>query len=138
VGTIAFIYSYIIVAVIVLLQIVVAVLLDNFFRSAQRTKEEEAIQMGETLKNPLDAILDYLAKSFMSDEDLQRKIRSLFDNMDIDGSGSITYLELMEGVHRSSPNSGLRLTEEDFYEITGLPIPKCYAFLKRGPFFALT
>ena len=86
------------------------------------------MQMGETLKHPLDAILDFLAKSFMSDEDLLRRIRALFDNMDIDRSGSITYVKLMEGVQRSSPDSGLRLTEEDFYEITGLPIPKRYAF----------
>jgi hypothetical protein len=73
---------------------------------------------GEFTKQPLDAILDFLAKSFMSAEDLQVRIRQVFRNLDIDRSGSISYVELMEGVHRSDPDSGLRLTEEDFFEIT--------------------
>jgi len=86
-ATITFIYVY--VVVLVLLQITVAVVLEKFFQSSQKTIEDDAMKKGEFTKQSLDAILDFLAKSFLSAEDLQIKMRQLFRNLDVDRSGNI-------------------------------------------------
>ena len=89
IAMITFIYVYVVVVVLVLLQITVAVVLEKFFQTSQKTMEDHAMKKGEFTKQPLDAILEFLAKSFMSAEDLQMKMRQLFRNLDVDRSGNI-------------------------------------------------
>ena len=79
-----FVFSYIVIVVWVLLQVSVAVLLDNFVSHTMR--EEELAKLQKQLEgrgknentNPLDPVLQKLLKGFVDDADLSNKILTLY------------------------------------------------------------
>ena len=86
--------------IIVILQLVVAVLLDNFFRAQMLAIEEEAmaeataINASNTLY-PLDPLMEDLAVNFTTSQDLELRIERFFNVMDIDRGGAISIGEVI-------------------------------------------
>ena len=97
------------------------VLLDNFFRSSQQVKEEEAAHQaaGQAGANVLDPLLKYLAKNFVSARDLDLKLLGMFHIFDVEGRNKLSYQDMALGVQRASPaTSTTYLSEEDYFEMT--------------------
>ena len=79
-----YIFSYIIIVVWVLLQVSVAVLLDNFVSYTMKEEELAKLQKQQEGKskcentNPLEPLLQKLMKGFVDDTDLTTKIEKLY------------------------------------------------------------
>eukprot|EP00960_Hanusia_phi_P003962 116421-Hanusia_phi.AAC.1 len=122
VGTVAFIYSYVLIVVIVLLQVLVAVLLENFFTAARNEKAKiyEEFDKSEVskLQNPLENLLGTLSVQFSTQEDLDERMEMLFRMFDKDRGGTLSFEELSEGLHRMFPQSN-RLSEDEYFIFSG-------------------
>lgn len=90
-----FFVSYILIASIMLLNVVVAVLLDEFIATVTREKEEQAHQEYlEKERRKISGCLDPLTKSltlFEDEEDLASRIASIYNKLDEDDSGGLNY-----------------------------------------------
>ena len=133
---VAFIYIYVIVIIFVLVQVVVAVLLDNFFRvSKEQQNQEQASENNEKRKLDdlltqheryhFDFFLEHLVKHFKTDDDLHKRIRSMFNFLDVDRSGAIDFIELSEGMFRlrsnvfkGSDGDTMRMTLDEWDDLT--------------------
>jgi hypothetical protein len=77
----------------------VAVLLDNFVNASARDEAEAQLQAIEEaksfkeIKNPLEPLLVRLIKGYVDDADLTRRLRTLYQILDSDGSGGLSALE---------------------------------------------
>jgi hypothetical protein len=80
-----YIFSYIVLVVWVLLQVSVAVLLDNFVSYTMKEEELAKLQKQQEGKskcdnaNPLEPVLQKLMKGFVDDSDLTAKIENIFE-----------------------------------------------------------
>lgn len=113
-----FFLSYILIANMVLVNIVVAVLLDNFITSVSNEKAEEKKRLRETelKKKPkvtgvLDPVLSGLSQ-FSGPVDLTKRIQSLYKFVDIDDNGGLSFEELREGLRKFPSTPHIKLTEE--------------------------
>ena len=83
-ATAGFIISYVLVINWTLLQVSVAVLLDNFVSETAREKaHQRSLQIEETrakdnMGNPLDPLLKIIANEYVDDQDLDQCLRRLF------------------------------------------------------------
>jgi hypothetical protein len=93
-----------------MLNIVVAVLLDEFVNTTQQSKDELAAKamLGIRVFHPLDPLLEKLLQ-FTTESDLCAKIQSLYGMLDQDDNGGIGYVELQEGLRKLS--NGVNGTE---------------------------
>ncbi|EKX32156.1 hypothetical protein GUITHDRAFT_148822 [Guillardia theta CCMP2712] len=119
----AFFTSYMLIAGIVLMNIVVAVLLDEFLNCMCKIREEERAKQAysrasEVDFHPLDSLLDVLAMN-RSAEELQDSINTLFLSLDSDLSGSITFQELVDGLNKLNLKKGVLLTQDDWEGLIG-------------------
>ncbi len=79
-----FLLTYIIIVNWVLLQVSVAVLLDNFINTTGNIEQEEEFRKSnetrklEQLENPLEPLLDQISNKFLSDNDLNDTLLLLF------------------------------------------------------------
>ena len=79
-----YVFSYIVIVVWVLLQVSVAVLLDNFVSYTIKEEEQAKLQKQQEGKskcdntNPLEPLLQKLMKGFVDDPDLTSKITLLY------------------------------------------------------------
>jgi voltage-gated sodium channel len=120
-----FFVSYVLVASIVLVNIVVAVLLDEFIASVTARKEAEERQQAQERETEWDekritGVLDPLTSSltlFNDNEDLTNMVANLFSKLDVDGSGGLTYEEFKERVKKVTPTP-VFLNHDDFDIIT--------------------
>ena len=121
---VAFIFiSYVLVVGVVLINVVVAVLLDEFLRSIQRYKEEEQAikdnlvrhavdsKLGNLVHGPIDPLLRGLM-DFQSEQELHALILKLYVRIDIDESGTVTREEINQGLKKV--DRSLHITEEEF------------------------
>eukprot|EP00960_Hanusia_phi_P033530 750499-Hanusia_phi.AAC.4 len=122
VGIVAYIYSFVLFVVLVLLQVLVAVLLENFFSAAKREREkllmEHEDQNMSSAANPLQSLLSSLSVQFATPCDLEQRMDLIFQILDCDRGGTLSYDEFSEGLHKMFPVSN-RLTEDDFFSFTG-------------------
>ena len=120
-GVVIFFTSFICIVVFTLLPVVVAVLLDNFTTAARRLREEhdlyKLLEQRSRNINTLDPLLECLM-SYESEEDLAFKLRSIFEGMDIDEGGLITYQELYEGLYKMGFQPPIRLSVEEYENLT--------------------
>ena len=114
-----FFISIVLVCGIVLTNVVVAVLLDEFAGSVSREKEikaahdiYEANQVLE-LTGPLDKLLAPLAQ-YTTLTDLKTKISSLFELMDVDDNSRLTKREMQMGLKTAA---SIYLSEEDWEDV---------------------
>ncbi len=82
-GPFAFIFTYVVLVVWVLLQVSVAVLLDNFVSHTMKADDEKklALQMeakSNEATNVLEPVLKKLLRGYTDEEDLTAKIDALF------------------------------------------------------------
>jgi len=89
----------------VLLNIVVAVLLDEFIDSVDNARVQEEQQKREKEKAEkkketfcLDPVLETLSK-FDTSQDLRMRIRELYRKLDIDRSETLSFQEFAQGMH---------------------------------------
>jgi hypothetical protein len=81
-------------------------LLDNFFRAAQQSKEEEALAASERRQNaqsnlfPLDPVMEDLVTNFTTFEDFEMRVDRLFNSFDVDRGGAISRDELSHGLQK--------------------------------------
>jgi hypothetical protein len=123
-----FFVSYIIINGIVLLNIVVAVLLDEFMTTVARSKAKEASeatrQVREELKKqnstsagPLDALVRGML-DFTNYDDLMRRISNLYNRLDLDDSGAVSLEELNLGLGKLKLSKPVRLSVDEFNLMT--------------------
>jgi hypothetical protein len=88
-----FFIVYLLIASMVLMNVVIAVLLDNFIMSVSKAKElEMRIEEYEKSKKKICGILDPVTSmltSFDNEEDLMHRIDDLYHELDTDGSGGL-------------------------------------------------
>ena len=116
-GRLAFVYSYVCITVFMLLQVVVAVLLDSFYRA--RLKDQEEMADAKALRerkallqiHPLDPLLEDLANGFDTVGDLNRRLNALFQSFDTDRTGTLSFTEFFTALFKLK---GVRLRHEDF------------------------
>ena len=96
-----FFILYMLICYLMLVNIVVAVLLDEFLttmtnnRSAQRISK---VLGSEPQKSPLEPLLAVLAANLKSDEDLSMSIGGFFRRLDVDMNGSLGFHEFADGL----------------------------------------
>ncbi|EKX42342.1 hypothetical protein GUITHDRAFT_111617 [Guillardia theta CCMP2712] len=117
---------YMLIVNVVLMNIVVAVLLDEFISTVERERSEKKARNEETLiglvrefhaRGPLDPLVTSLM-DFSTLEELSLKIFQLYQKMDLDESGSVNLEELNFGLKKLKLSPPVTLTEEDWDAIT--------------------
>ena len=120
-GVVIFFTSFICLVVFTLLPVVVAVLLDNFSTASRTLREardkEKLLEERQKEMHTLDPLLECLM-SYESEEDLTFKLYSIFQALDIDEGGLITFQELYEGLHKMGFKPPIKLTLEEYDSIT--------------------
>ena len=120
-GVVIFFTSFICLVVFTLLPVVVAVLLDNFSTASRTLREardkEKLLEERQKEMYTLDPLLECLM-SYESEEDLTFKLYSIFQALDIDEGGLITFQELYEGLHKMGFKPPIKLTLEEYDSIT--------------------
>lgn len=115
-----FFVSFVLIGSVVLLNVVVAILLDEFIATVTRAKE--AKERSEELaleKRKVKGCLDQLTRSLITFEDqhdLQNKIGELYEHLDEDGSGGLNFEEFQLGLMEMI--STISITRDDFDAIT--------------------
>jgi len=64
---------------------------------------------------PLDPLLQQLGLTFHTKADLESKIQRIFDRIDVDGSGSVDYQEIEQGLKKIVAN--MKLSREEYDSI---------------------
>jgi hypothetical protein len=117
-----FFVTYVFICSIVLLNVVVAVLLDEFISSVTREKEEqEREQIRVNNKKKITGCIDTLTKTlttFEDEEDLISKIDEIYDRLDMDGSGGLNFDEFRAGIKTLPGCHNVHVTLDDFELIT--------------------
>ena len=121
-GPCFFFISFIVIVGWVLLQVVVAVLLDNFTEASYQEKmrkEQEKLKNEKFVQKVhiLDPLLAGLAH-FDTAEDLTKRIRLLFQVLDSDDSGSLSFQELADGLRKFRVKPRIELSKSDWNAMT--------------------
>ena len=109
-----------------MLNIVVAVLLDEFVNTTQQSKDELAAKaiLGFRVSRPLDPFLEQLIH-FTTESDLCAKIQSLYSMLDQDDNGGIGHVELQEGLRKLSHGADgtemMHLSPDEFSALVRTP-----------------
>jgi hypothetical protein len=118
-----FFVSYVLIVGVVLLNVVVAVLLDKFLRSIQshqdeqneikEKKERDAVdsKLGVLVRGPIDPLLRGLL-DFQCEQELHANMLKLYLRIDIDESGTVTHEEINEGLKKV--DKSLHINKEEF------------------------
>ena len=123
----AFFTSYMLIVGIMLMNIVVAVLLDEFISSVEHEKAStEASRLHALAKDselfdcgPLDPLMKSLS-NFKDRDELSKRIFKLWERFDLDESGGVHLKEFNAGLQKVLSGSGIecQITPEDFEQIT--------------------
>jgi len=115
-----FFVSFVIIVGWVILNIVVAVLLDEFVESVTKDRNEEIEKVlaqenkqMRSLGSPLDPLLHILS-TFTTSTDLSARITKIFELIDIEEVGSVSYEDFMYGLRQLSFNPPIHLSYDDF------------------------
>ena len=99
-----------------MLNVVVAILLDEFIATVTREKEDEERRWKEEQeRRKITGCLDPITNGlviFDNQEDLEGRINQIFSKLDEDDSGGISYEELKMGLKESFRN--VHFTRDDF------------------------
>ena len=118
----AFFVIFIIISNIILINVCVAVLLDEFVSATIRDKEaaERALEK-ENQKRRITGVLDPITTElqyFDSRENLVDRIDNMYTTLDEDGSGGLSFAEFKHGLLNLDDMSKIHMTMEDFDQIT--------------------
>ena len=117
-----FFVSYVLIGNILLLNVVVAVLLDEFLANVQREKERAAALVeAEASKQRITGVLDPITSTltnYQDADDLAETMDTVYKRLDADGSGGLNFDEFKEGIRRLPGTSRIHMTHDDFEIIT--------------------
>ena len=111
-----YLYSYVGLVNYVLLQVLVAVLLESFFEDISHNVANE--EKCETKAYRLDPLMEVLLTHFDTEDDLANRIAGFFRVFDADNSGLLSLHELQEGIRKLPLPRPCNMTMEDFEEMT--------------------
>jgi len=123
IGVAIFFVSYILIVVTVILNVVLAVLLDEFLKAQDQDERDKALEkqlddgLARQFFNPLDPLLKHLSEFHNSDE-MATRIQQAFEAFDYNKNGVIDFLEVKVGLERLSLRPKIKLLEEDWREMT--------------------
>jgi hypothetical protein len=115
--------SYILIVVTVVLNVVLAVLLDEFLKAQDHQKHEQKEQRGKSSEGThhfcgaLDPFLKYLSEFYNSDE-MPMRIEEAFNLLDYNNTGFVNFLKVKVGLERLKFYPKVKLLEEDWRDIT--------------------
>jgi len=120
-----FFSSYIFVVGLVLMNVVVAILLDAFVTSVERERlllHDQHEMLAKTTKaqrteGALDALTSTLSY-FSSPLDLEQKLRKLFHRMDLDENYALSFENFSKGLRHLNFTPALRISRDDFNIVT--------------------
>ena len=114
--------SYFVIANIILLNVVIAVLLDEFVTNVEREEEKALNKLErENSKRRITGVLDPITQQlthFESKENLRMRIDALYDRLDSDGSGGLTFSEFRSGFKNFPEIPNIHITDVDYDAIT--------------------
>lgn len=124
-GVVMYFVSYIVMVAYVLTSVIVAVLLENFSEANQNEHEIEiGLEESEGLKEahktgsfPLDALMAELIQVDTHD-DLVMQLDMLFDVLDVDASGELSFYEMQLGLQALDVRPRIQITIDDFQAMT--------------------
>mmetsp|Transcript_67340 Transcript_67340/g.179747 ORF Transcript_67340/g.179747 Transcript_67340/m.179747 type:complete len:641 (-) Transcript_67340:424-2346(-) len=120
----AFIIVFTVTLHLTLLEVTVAVLLDNFIGASTKMDEEERLAAAEEIRrqqqtsNPLEPLLLKLARDFTDSDDLTDRLRDLYQKLDADRSGGLDSLEFCAAVKKLDFTPRIHMSDSDFASIT--------------------
>mmetsp|Transcript_52972 Transcript_52972/g.139581 ORF Transcript_52972/g.139581 Transcript_52972/m.139581 type:complete len:651 (-) Transcript_52972:1867-3819(-) len=120
----SFVISYIMIVNWIILQVSVAVLLDNFINASHRIDEEtripvlEGFQARNEDKSPLAPLIERLARNYHGKEDLSKRLGTLFKSLDSDRSGYLSSQKFCEGIRKLDFKPRIYVSDSDFVGIT--------------------
>lgn len=120
-----FFTSYFVITGVVMMNVVVAVLLDEFVNTVTSIKESSKEAVHTVREDILDPLLKRLAH-FNTSADLSSKIQTIYEMLDSDSSGQLTFEEFEEGLKKlthdfEEQDQILSLTSDEFNILTTRP-----------------
>ena len=128
-GVAVFFASYILIVVTVILNVVFAVLIDEFLKAQDqlaREKQEEKTRPSDYYNDrsvrgflgPLDPFLKYVVSEFQNYDEMVIRIKKAFDFFDYNNNGEVDFLEVKVGWQRLNLYPRVELLEEDWRDMT--------------------
>ena len=118
-----FFFTFCLLITLVIVNIVLAVLLDEFLKAAEMEKMEQYLEQKEQQTaltsrpvSPLEGLMRMLTN--YSAEELSQRLQALFRFLDCDRSGSIDYYELQEGLSSLALKPPVHISLEDYQDLT--------------------
>jgi hypothetical protein len=124
-GVLIYLFVSVLVLLWVALQVVLAVLLDNFI--AATAHEDNVMRKGELLEanaanlntGGLEPLLMEMLKLFDTSEQLGRGIKKLFHHIDYNNTGTIDFEKMHQGVKKLETSPQIIMSREDWKILTG-------------------
>ena len=119
-----FLFSFMLIVNWVLLQVTVAVLLDNFIQvSSLEEKQEWVATISErqnlhNIQNPLDPLLKWLIMGYVNDAYLLTKLEVPFRKLDESDNGCLLWDEICAALKRLNTTPRIHMAKSDFNVIT--------------------
>ena len=119
-GAIAFFSSYVIIVGVVLMNVVVAVLLEEFLNALKYQETDAAIVSKASSHNARPTLEGLMSKfvNFKSPVDLDAHIQEVFEIIDADGTNSISCDAVNEGLQRLNLSPPVHITGENALSLT--------------------
>jgi len=122
-NVVIFLFTYVAIILWTILQVIVAVLLDGFTTATMEDKMAKAMKKQKqmrTVTHALDPLLEELSGHFDDYNDLNQRIRLIFQILDPDRSGKIGYTQMSEGLKKLDLRGSMQIhiSKGDFQLIT--------------------
>ena len=115
-----FVISYIMIMAYVLLNIVIAILLQNFWECQHEQERFELLKtaMDALGRRPLDALLNELVVLPFSASERNRQVALMFQAFDVNRSGRLNYFETAHGFRSLNFDPRIHFSFDDFVQLT--------------------
>jgi len=120
-GVVIFMFSFVIIVIWTLVQVVVAVLLDNFIAATLAEKQTKALERqkkNRAVTHALDPLLESLCGTYDCTTDLSKRIFQVFLICDSEDQGYLTFDLMREGFRKLDLKPQVHLSREDYDSIT--------------------
>jgi len=120
-AVVLFIFSFIIVVVWGLVQVIVAVLLDNFISATMNEKTELALERQRKRKiasHALDPLLERISDTYANSSDLSKKIETLYRVLEKEDKQALDFQSIRTGLGQLDLKPTLHFAKEDFDALT--------------------
>jgi len=119
-GVLGYLIALVFVLVWIMLQVVVATLLDNFVAATTRAFQTESIERLDAAESMnidtggLEPLFGEIIKLFDTSDQLSRGFKKIFHKLDFDRTGRIDYNKMREGMKKIHTKRQINLSEEDY------------------------